>query len=106
MSLDEQTKKKLQYLAGLKEYEIEGKKYKRNSLSTQQLIDLERARERLLFDTKSKKSSSIDTLIELYVKQAEYYLGMSRDTFMNLQNFEEIKMILDSCVYRTSYSLY
>jgi hypothetical protein len=78
------------------------KSYRRTKIRTKDWQTLEDLRAQFALEKNQKKAA--DLLARIYQYCAFLYLGMSKEVFENT-DWEEIKIILDACNFRTVYSL-
>jgi hypothetical protein len=97
-SLDQSRLQQVIELARLNKYTIAGQEFQRLKIKNRQFFELERMRGR--FNKEKDPEKGTDLLIDIYVKCAEYYLGMSAEQFDEF-DWEETKPILDACNYRS-----
>lgn len=97
-SLDQARLQQVIELAKLNKYNIDGKEYDRKKIKNKQFFELERMRGQ--FNKEKDPVKGTDLLINIYVKCAEYYLGMTAEEFDDL-DWEVTKPILDACNYRS-----
>lgn len=97
-SLDQQRLKQLTELAKKTSYNIEGSDYKRQKIKVKQFNELERLRAKFTKEKDPEKST--DYLIDVYAKCAEYYLGIPKEKYEEM-DWEITKPILDACNFRS-----
>jgi hypothetical protein len=83
----------------------EPKIYKREKPSVKEFkeVEIDRAK----FEMMTKPEQKLDVLnaaAEIYLKCAKMYFGMSQDEFEDC-SWEDIKLILDACNFRTLYGI-
>lgn len=97
-TLDQARLEELAKLAKLSKYTIEGKEYTRQKIRVKQFHELERLRAK--FSKEKDPIKSTEYLIDVYAKCAEYYLGIDRDTYEEM-DWEITKPIIDACNFRS-----
>ncbi len=102
-SLDQARLKKTIELAKQSKYVINGKPYDRKKIKVKNFNTLERMRAAFAYEKNPRKSTEI--LIQVYEKCALFYLDMQKEEYEDLDDWEEIKLILDACAYRSIRSL-
>lgn len=96
--LSDKRLKEIADLAKLSQYTIDGETYTRKKIKTRHFMELEILRAKFAKEKDEVKATNY--LIDVYAKCAEYYLGISREKFGEL-DWEVTKPILDSCNFRT-----
>lgn len=97
-TLDKARLKQLTELAKLSTYNIEGHEYRRKKIKVKQFHELERLRAK--FSKEKDPEKATEYLIDTYAKCAEFYLGIERETYEEL-DWEVTKPILDACNFRS-----
>lgn len=97
-SLDEARLKQITDLAKKTTYKIDGADYTRKRIKVKQFNELERLRAKFAKEKDQEKAT--DYLIDVYAKCAEYYLGIPKETFEEM-DWETIKPIIDACNFRS-----
>ncbi|HTH21413.1 MAG TPA: hypothetical protein VL854_04275 [Nitrososphaeraceae archaeon] len=97
-SLDQSRLSQTIELAKLDKYTFNGKTYDRKKIKNKQFFELERLRAK--FAKEKDQEAATEHLINVYVKCAEYYLGMSAEEYDEL-DWEDTKPILDACNFRS-----
>jgi len=103
------------YIKVLREYapknefiiEVDGKanSYTRKKIKVKDYADLEKIRAQF---NKAQSTGDVERATELqfeiYIKCAEYYLGMTKEDFENA-DFEEVKKVCDAANFRTLHGV-
>ena len=97
-SLDDSRANLISKLAKDNKYIIEGNEYTRKKIKFKQFTELEILRARFTKEKDPVKAAQY--LLDTYVKCAEFYLGISKEEFEEM-DWEVTKSILDACNLRT-----
>ena len=97
-SLDQGRLQEVIELAKQSKYKINGTEYIRKKIKNRDFFTLERLRGQ--FNKEKDPVKGTEALINIYVKCAEFYLGITPEQFEDM-DWEETKPILDACNYRS-----
>jgi hypothetical protein len=96
-SLNKETFKYTAELSRQSKFKIDGKEYQRKKISVKKYKELKNIMAK--YENEHNPEKKADLEIDLYAKQAEYFLGVSPEDFENME-WETIKLTLDACMFR------
>jgi len=98
--LTDESVKRISSEANKDQYNISGRTYQRRKITVREFNRLEKLRAQ--FAAEKDREKAAELLATLYLEAAMMYLGMTEEEYYGAP-WEETKLIIDACNFRTLY---